>query len=141
VKLVKVDVREPQALQASIQCTAKMLGAPVWIPMGLVRAHKAAFGADHEALGIWMKRVGDHHLGGSGSIDVGCVEEIDPQVKRSLQQFLRRSAIARRAPDVRAVGGRAHRAEGHAVDDEVAESQRSGCCSGILVLVHVRIAR
>ena len=125
VKLIEVDALELQALQASVECAAQMLGAAVRVPTAPARSHDPALGADDKALGVGIQGLRDEGFGSVRPVAVGGVEEIDAELKRPMQQQLRCARISRRAPDVAAVGGHAHCAETHAAHDELAELQRS----------------
>ena len=118
MKLVEIDLIDPQALQAALARRAQMLGPAVGIPLARPRPLEPTFGRDHELFGIGVQGFGDQALADLRSVGIGGVDEIDAQLERPAQHPLAFLPIGRLAPDP--LPGETHRPETEAIDRHVA---------------------
>jgi len=113
--------------EAVFQILAEEFGTAVLDPFVRPGALEPALGRDHQSW-IGVQRLGNELFGDEGSVGVGGVEEVDPQLHGALQHAHGLFGVLGRAPD--ALAGEPHRAEPHAVDGQVAAQCDGSCGSG-----------
>ena len=96
-----------------------MFRARVPFPGMALRPNQAALGADHELLRVGIQRFGDEAFADFGTVAVGGIEEVVPELERARQQALGAIAVFRLAPDVGTTD--THGAEPQSVDGKIAE--------------------
>lgn len=91
------------------------------VPRGIVAAHGADLGHDHQPVGIGMERLVDELVGDVGAVEIAGVDVIDAPRHRLAQHGERTLAIPRRTEDTRP--RELHRAIAQAFHGSVAETE------------------
>src|SRR6266550_8491900 len=117
VKLIDIDLFDPQPLQAALTGGAKVLRAPVRFPHAGPRPVKPSLGGNHEILRIRMQRLRDQSLAHLWTVGIGSVDEVDPERHRPPQHTLAFLAVGGFTPDP--FSGDTHGAEPEAIDRKV----------------------
>ena len=135
VQLVEVDALDVQALQAAFDRLAQVLGAAVLVPARRARSDQAAFGCDHQVLGVGVKRLGDQLLVDVRAVRVRGIEESAAELVGPAQHAKRGRPVLRRPPDLRPADP--HGAEAQAIDAEVADGDSCGIHPNYCTAHHV----
>src|SRR5712671_2751219 len=99
VKLIDIDLFDPQTLEAPLTCGAEVLGTPVRYPLPWPWTDEPAFGGDHELLRIRIQGLGDQSLTDLGAVGIGGVDEVDAELERAAQRAFALFPVGRFSPD------------------------------------------
>src|SRR4051812_8560694 len=106
-----------------------MFGSTVWHPLSGSWTSQSAFGRDNESLRVGMKRFCDQQLTCVGSVCVSSVNQVDPELDCSPQDFECICSIERPTPD--ALSGNAHGTKTEPTNSQIAAQCKSRICSHI----------
>src|SRR5207247_11154139 len=98
-QLPESDPLEFQSLETFIDGLCQIFRTTVLFPFSRTGPGLTAFRRDNESFRIRIQRFGNEELVRFRTVSIGCVDEIDSQLDRSLQNFLRVLPIRRPTPD------------------------------------------
>lgn len=115
MKLIQVNRVGFEAAQAHFNALAQVFRPPDGKPLVRPLPGQAAFGCNHEAIGIGEERLSNQVFRDIRAIRVSGVNEVHAKLQRPLENALCFGGVLRVVPD--ALAGNPHCAEAHAVDD------------------------
>src|SRR5437773_11692318 len=122
MQLPEIDPLEFQSLETFIDGLCQILRPPVWHPLSGTGSGVTAFGRNDESFWIRIQRFSDEELVRFRTVSIGGIDEIDAQLDRAPQNFLRVLAIGRPTPDP--LARQTHRAEPKPVDQKIPAQQK-----------------
>src|SRR6266496_6333712 len=124
MQLPQIDPLEFQALETFIDSLCQIFGPPVLFPLSRTGPGATAFCRNYQSFRIRIQRFGNEELVRFRTVSIGGIDEIDAQLDRAPQNFLRVLAIRRPTPDP--LARQAHRAKPEPVDQKIASQLKRG---------------
>ena len=129
MQLIQIDPLQAQSLQTAVHSLFEMLGPSIRHPLGWAWSSQAAFGRNHQAFGIRIKRFRDQQFACFRTVGICCVNQVHTQLNRVSQNLKRVPAVGRPAPDPFASD--AHRAETESIDRKISAQLPGGIRSDV----------